>query len=351
VSGRKEAFKLLIERGLLRIGIGVPANAEFEVVGVNNPYGCNETATISTYRRPLPATNLRFLSAVMWDGRESTPPDTKKITYETNPADLIADLGHQAQDATTGHAQATGLLTAAQINEIVNFEAGLYTSQAIDFGAGSLSAGGANGGPGALSTQKFYVGINDSLNQNPKGTPFTPAIFNLFNAWTNSHGQGNDARASIARGEALFNSRTINITGVAGLNDAVGETVVAGTCGTCHDSPNVGNHSLSVPLNIGVSDVTNSLGVGYLPVVTLRNKTTGNIVQTTDPGRALITGAWSDIGKMKGPVLRGLAARAPYFHNGSANSLNDVVTFYNTRFGIGLSAQEKTDLAAFLNSL
>ena len=50
-------------------------------------------------------------------------------------------------------------------------------------------------------------------------------------------------------------------------------------------------------------------------------------------------------------MLRGLAARAPYFHNGSAQSLLDVVNFYDTRFHIGFTAQEKSDLVAFLGSL
>ena len=51
------------------------------------------------------------------------------------------------------------------------------------------------------------------------------------------------------------------------------------------------------------------------------------------------------------PFCRGLAARAPYFHDGSAATLMDVVNFYNRRFSIGLSAQEKIDLVNFLNSL
>ena len=74
-------------------------------------------------------------------------------------------------------------------------------------------------------------------------------------------------------------------------------------------------------------------------------------MQTTDPGRALVTGLWADIGKVKGPILRGLAARAPYFHNGTAATLSDAVTFYDKRFGIGFTAQEKTDLVNFLNAL
>jgi cytochrome c peroxidase len=128
-------------------------------------------------------------------------------------------------------------------------------------------------------------------------------------------------------------------------------TDIAGTCGTCHDTPNIGNHSLPVPLNIGVANLNSPLDVSYLPVITLRNKLTKQTVQTTDPGRALITGNWKDIGKMKGPVLRGLASRAPYFHNGSARTLSDVMDFYDERFNIGLTAREKSDLIAFLSAL
>jgi cytochrome c peroxidase len=348
VNDRRQAYSLLTSKGLIRIALPVPANAEFDVVSVANPYGCNETATVSMYRRPLPTANLRFLSTLMWDGRESTPPSTVKITFATNPGDLLADLGHQAQDATSGHAQGAVPLTPQQQQQIVDFETGLFTAQILDYRAGLLNAGGATGGPKPLATDQFFVGINDPLGQNPTGAAFTPVIFNLFDAWLNSN---QDARAQIARGQKLFNSKTINITGVAGLNDATGIPVFAGNCGTCHDTPNAGNHSVSAPLNIGVGDLTNSLGVSYLPVITLRNKTTKVTVQTTDPGRALITGAWADIGKLKGPILRGLSSRAPYFHNGSANTLLDAVNFYDTRFSIGFTPQEKADLVAFLGTL
>ena len=71
----------------------------------------------------------------------------------------------------------------------------------------------------------------------------------------------------------------------------------------------------------------------------------------TDLGKALISGSCADVGKVKGPILRGLAARAPYFHNGSAHSFEDVVNFYDQRFGIGFTDQEKEDLIAFLQTL
>jgi len=362
IAARRDAYRLLTGKGLIRIALPVPANAEFEVVSVDNPYGCGDPATLSMYRRPLPATNLRFLSTVMWDGRESsTQTGTQKITPTTNPGDLLADLAHQSLDATNGHAQAAIPLTAAQQQAIVAFEMGLVTAQVFDYRAGALNANGALGGPATIATSAmpgFFVGINDPLGGNPRGTPFTPAIFGLFDAWMPpaalTQRQGNDPdsrRASIARGQALFNSKAIQITRVAGLNDDLNAATIPGTCGTCHDSPNVGNHSLAVPLNIGVGDLDSPLDLKYLPVMVLENKTTHETKATTDPGRALITGLWKDVGKVKGPILRALASRAPYFHNGSADSLDDVLEFYDQRFHIGFTAQEKKDLVAFLNAL
>jgi len=93
------------------------------------------------------------------------------------------------------------------------------------------------------------------------------------------------------------------------------------------------------------------LAVGDMPVYVLRHKLTGEMKTVTDPGRALITGQWKDVGRFKGPILRGLAGRAPYFHNGAAASLQDVVDFYDVRFGLALTDQQKADLVAFLRTL
>jgi hypothetical protein len=355
LEGRRQAYSLLVSRGLIRVAVPVPAGAEFEVVSVSNPYGCTETSTLSMYRRPLPSANLRFLSTLMWDGRESsTQTGTTPIAFPTNPQDLLSNLRHQSVDATTGHAQATKAPSPEQQQQIVAFEMALSTAQDLDTIAGSLEANTATGGPKAVVDQPFYIGINDPLGLNPFKTPFTPVIFTLFNdAWVNAaSGNARAQRASIVRGQTLFNSKPINITNVGGLNDATGLSVIKGTCGTCHDAPNAGNHSVSAPLNIGVSDVNGPLDVKYLPVITLRQKKGGHaVISTTDPGRALITGKWADIGKLKGPVLRGLAARAPYFHNGSAASLKEVLDFYDVRFAMGLTEAEKKDLVAFLNAL
>jgi cytochrome c peroxidase len=339
VDARRRAYRMLLSKGLIRVGIGIPANAEFELVAVDDPYQFASSGELSLFRRPLPSTNLRFLSAVMWDGRESAAGAT-----------LHANLIRQALDATQGHAQLVGELTPQQLDEIVDFEMGLTTAQAVDLNAGKLDTQGALGGPVRLWQEDFFIGINDPLDGNPTGAPFTPVAMTLFDSWENLHGSSaQDAnRGAVVRGQKLFNTKPIAITGVAGLNDDLNLSVIQGSCTLCHDTPNVGNHSVSAPLNIGISDA--SIRTPDMPLYTLRNKITGEVTQTTDPGRSLISGRWRDIGRVKGPVLRGLAARAPYFHNGSAATLEDVVDFYETRFSIGFTAQEKADLIAFLRS-
>jgi cytochrome c peroxidase len=99
------------------------------------------------------------------------------------------------------------------------------------------------------------------------------------------------------------------------------------------------------------------LDMSYLPSITVCqvDKTTGsptsNCKTTTDLGQGLIDGRFDHVGKIKGPILRGLSARAPYFHNGSAQTLLDAVRFYESRFGLVLTPQDESDLVAFLSSI
>ncbi len=354
LDARRNAYSMLLNKGLIRVSIGVPANAEFSIAAIDDPHNCAETTPsgLALFRRPLPSTNLRFLTTVMWDGRESFKGQT-----------LDFDLSDQATGATLGHAQAAQAPTQQQIAEIVSFELANFTAQIFDNTAGDLQAEGASGGPKALASQPFFVGINDPLGQNPTGAAFNPVTFTLFDKWSNDDsGDGRPAaRASVARGQALFNTFPITISGVSGLNDLPGVPAsFTGFCTTCHDSPNVGNHSVPLAINIGVTEYppVPALDISGLPVYTIHCSAGaatpighGSTIQTTDPARALITGKCADIGKTKGPILRGLAARAPYFHNGSAATLHDVVNFYDQRFNLNLTDEQKSDLVAFLKSL
>src|SRR5215510_4858320 len=176
LQARKQAYQLLTDKGLIRIGLPLPDNVEFEVTSVDDPYNCNTnpvtgltsptTGIVSVYRRPLPSTNVGFLSAIMWDGREPS-------------------LENQAVDATLGHAEADHPPTAEQVAQIVAFQRGIFTAQLADDVAGRLDRNNATGGPVALSLElaNFFIGINDPLGGNPRNIPFTPEVFNLYQAW------------------------------------------------------------------------------------------------------------------------------------------------------------------------
>jgi len=371
------AHSLLLSAGLIRIPITLAAAPQFQIRAVHDLFGCAITkdiatgaTTVSVYRRPLPTANLRFLSTIMFDGRESILPLNNQATFISN---LIADLKHQAVDATTGHAQAANPPTDAQQTAIVNFELGLFSSQMIDGRAGPLSAHGAHGGQVDLYNSDYYPGMNDSLGADPSGDTFNPVSMTLFDAWTNANA---NPRKDIAAGQAIFNTHPLTITSVRGLNDnaALGRpAMIMGNCTTCHDTPNVGNHSLPLPLDISTghdpvneSDPLVASGLAQLSMPDLPVfEITGCpdpfaaagapaplvTIYTTDPGKGLLTGLCSDVNRIKGPILRGLAARAPYFHNGAAQNLTELVNFYNQRFAMNLSDKEKQQLIAFLNSL
>ncbi|HUQ86586.1 MAG TPA: hypothetical protein VM096_03445 [Vicinamibacterales bacterium] len=88
---------------------------------VDDPYRCGTALTsASMYRRPLPSSNLKFLSAVMWDGRAS------------KPGQAIRDgLINQIVNAVTVHAEGP-TPWPAQVQSIVDFELGLFPTQVAD---------------------------------------------------------------------------------------------------------------------------------------------------------------------------------------------------------------------------
>jgi hypothetical protein len=467
---RAFAYSALLGEGLIRIPLPVPAGAEFDVTATADPYTCAMTcgngvgpacatagATLSEYRRPLPTTNERALSTIMFDARESiantvnitspacvTPPCPIPVCT-TPPCNQSGSLQNQANNATAGHAQGVGL-TSAQEQEIVRFQFQNITAQSVNNvafdasgntipGAGDLSAGGARGGPNALHAQTTFIGHNDNfgdcidatnvtgcrrtlapLGGGARGAPFNPSVFTIYNAW---NGSSDPAKASIARGQALFNTLPIPITNVSGINDEpafcvaapsdpgctsipkTGPKTVNGGCVTCHDAPNFGNHTVVAALNIGLADpqpasasspIGGLAGPGvFLPLYTVTCNAAGNAariassgtagctvggpdctaggpvntdpargamfaptcgsIKVTDVGRALITGKAKQVGRVKGPILRGMPARAPFFHNGFGTDPGKVIDFYDDRFNLGLSAQQQADLINFLNAL
>ncbi|MGZ4957358.1 MAG: hypothetical protein ACXV8Q_19845 [Methylobacter sp.] len=363
----KDAHSLLLNKGLIRIALPVPGNAEFTINVVSDPTTCNTdpdynsladgTKIVSVFRRPAISSNLNFKNItlspgpggnsgnVMWDGREPT-------------------LFTQSVSATLGHAQALSPPTQEQQNQIVQFETKIFNAQYSDNQAGLLNAAFATGGPKVLS------GIppgQAAFLANP------PVTFNEYDAWVTASGNKAAAQKSIERGQRIFNQKSFTISNVAGFNDAFGGGPVVANCAICHNVVGAGSDILpESQRDIGVAGQAQAFN-GAAPATDLPQfKVTCNIddgttagvdangflffgagssVVTNDPGKALITGKCKDVGARTVPSLRGLASHEPFFSDGSAANLDQVVKFYNKRFSIGLSAQEQTDLIHFLGAL
>jgi len=72
-------------------------------------------------------------------------------------------------------------------------------------------------------------------------------------------------------------------------------------------------------------------------------------IETPDPGLALITGDVADVNSFRIPTLWNIKNTAPYFHDNSAQTLEDVLAHY--RLYLPLSAEDSKDIIAFLKLL
>jgi hypothetical protein len=342
LDGRQTAFgSTLLALGVTRFGRTVPATSEFSVIAVEDPAGFATPTSITNFRRPTPTVNEARTSSINWTAGPST--------------DLFVSVRNLVGGASNFHEQRDPAMPVPleQQEAAANFQMGLFFAQSRDSWAGPLDADGAKGGPANLAAQPFAIGANDL--QTPTSTR---KVFDLYDAWAVYDGRlsGNNlaeivrnlARASIYRGQRIFNEHEFDITGVAGLNDLLGQDTVRGTCSTCHNVPNVGGHAVFRTMDLGTADEPSCDPA--LPILTLQHKTTLQTRRVCDMGRGG-NGVWADVGKFRVPPLRGLPARAPYFHDGQARTIGAVIRYYQKRFDMGLTRQQRHDLESFLGAL
>ncbi len=300
-EARRAAYSMLLRRGVFRRGGAPRPNSEWELITVEDPHGFANVNQLVHWRRAMPTINFTTGSAtVNWDAGSNVGKGQR------------AALVNQATRLVTGAMQGPPAPPEV-IAEIVDFESSLVTAQLTMTGVGRLDSDGARGGPEALSAMKKVEGR-----------------FDLFDAWA---GDANPKRAQIARGQEVFNSTNVSHK----------------SCLACHNSANNGTNMENDLFDINTASA--EARTPDLPLYTFRNKATGEIRRLTDAGLGNITGRWIDLGDFKTPTLRGLAARAPYFHNGIAATLEDAVRHYEKHFDFVFTDAERADLVAFLNAL
>jgi len=369
---RESSHSLLLNRGLFRVGLPWPPvqnpAPEFTIEIVRDPTGVNRDPvwglksarpTVSVFRRPRPVANLKYVLApdngvfnVKLGVLLDRDPSTGKPVSMNMMADARAGtLAIQAESAYRDHQEGKAQLRQDQLNQIIAFESQVYAAQIYDNSAKDLAE--ANG-PGALGPMNLFREMAGVLN-----SPAKP-VFLFFDEWKNQ----TEFRQSVARGNDIFLNRTFWVRDVAHINSIGLGNPAKRSCALCHNAVMSGMDRAPGWVDLGTTNFPTWTEpktwneAGELPVFKLTCRPEarphpflGRTIYTSDPGRALITGKCADIGAITMGQFRGLAARAPYFANGSAKSLIELVDYYDRRFDMRLTAQEKEDLVNFLRVL
>jgi hypothetical protein len=385
------SHSLLLERGLFRIALpwpprnerGDPVEPEFDIEVVRDPTGCNtdpvygingQRKEISVYRRPRPAANLRYVSS---SGFGVTPfigktgmlaaidPDTGKPVNMNMMADAREPtLRTQAHSAARTHLQMGMPLTREQLDQIESFERQLYAAQVESRHGVRMDE---PDGPSGLGPHAMAKGEDGVLGNNT-----TRFVFPMEDKWAPPEGQepqdeAAKHRASVQRGHDVFFFRTFWISDAMHINTVGLGNPIKRTCATCHGMHMTGMDTANGWMDVGTTnhpwamEPPESPWAKELPALPLFKITCrsdlpphpflGRTIYTQDPGRALISGKCEDVGAIVIQQFRALAARAPYFSNGSAANIRELVDFYDRRFNIRLTEQERQDLVNFLEVL
>lgn len=374
--GQKASHRLLLERGLFRIPRpwpprgphGQAIDPEFTIEVVRDPTGCNldpqhglqaAVPYISVYRRPRPATNARYLTAIGFDfePKNGLPMILDPANGRPTSGNLMADarvltLEAQALDAMRWHLEVPGAPPPGAVEGVVEFESRLATAMAASRSGGPLDRDGARGGPAFLAAQQ---------PGELQSTASKPIWGEEFGAWLGLLTATPEQRAfrdSVFRGAQLFSGRTFLISDSAGLNNIPLGNPLRDGCAICHNMHRTGMDVAPGQIDLGTTNMPHADPSPELPLFRLTCKDgaaphpyLGRVVLTQDPGFALTTGRCRDIGKITMQSMRGLAARAPYFANGSARTLRDIVDFYDRRYRIGYTERDKQDLVNLMSVL
>ena len=311
VEGRRAAYSTLLSRGVFRRGGALRTPSEWNLIAAEDPNGFANMTRLVHWRRAMPTINFALGSAtVNWDGGNSIGTDQ------------FGGLENQARRNVTGGQQGPVLPTFPApldppfdviIPDIVGFETSLFTAQLIVPGVGNLDSDGARGGPEAMASMTKLAGR-----------------FDLFDAWAD---HTSPAAPSDLPGPGAVQHSEPRRTPVRRLPQ-LGEQRHQHQQHPLRHWHRVGSGPHPRPAPVHVPE---------------RHDGRDPEADRCRPGQRHRD--WVDLGRFKTPTIRALAARAPYFHNGIAATLEDVVRHYETHLGFIFTDAERADLVAFLNAL
>ena len=375
-QGVQASHSMLLEHGVFRIERPWPVTSfndrpvtpDFDIEVVRDPHGCNsapgsgpEAGRMSVYRRPRPVANMKYLLAVgfAYDPKQGLalprdPDDGSFLAGNLMADNRAVNLRLQMEDASRSHQEFLERMDPEDIKRIQAFELSVFTAQQRAGPGVELDSLGALGGPATLRDSE--AGALGS-----QGIP----VFSEFAAWEKISPEEAARmspeelrwRRSVARGARVFRERTFLISDSAGINSPIGfGNPVRNSCVFCHNMTRMGNDVAPGQVDLGTTTQPFADPMPDFPLFRITCKGPphphyGRVILTHDPGFALTTGRCADVGKITLQSMRGLSARAPYFSNGSARDLRGVIDYYERRYSIGYTEQEKQDLVNLMSAL
>ena len=288
-------FSNLVDNGLVRVTMPLPANVVLIDPATGQP---SAETSVDLWRAVIPVFNVAITGPdaqlPVWPpgaprvpimGQDPNGPN-RQGGYQHDAR--FGTLQEQARAALIHHAEVTVEPPADMLDALAAFQQTLFSSSGVERLADAMRSGAA------------FIDPDPELN------------------------------ALEQQGKAVFNR----------------------ACATCHGASShpggsTPERNMVRPIGIRYHNILTACprlttdGFAPCPPRLARNARTYRItladgtfqtVTTSDPGRLLLTGQPADLGVMESTQLRGISRTAPYFHNNSAATLDEVLDLYDAFF-------------------
>ena len=281
-------YSNLTKLGLIRITLPLPAGVKLIDPATNQP--SNETF-VDVWRAVPSLLNVRI-----------TGPDGGKPISSQGPGPTggfqwdgrFSSLQEQALNAMLAHVQITSAPSMKLLDEIAAFEGTIFSSDSVRELADAIDAG-----------------TSPLPDPDPELTPLEQQGKTVFNrACGQCHGNNGSHPSQSTPIEQVFATTTPDVLPRYHKIRSTCPRPVGFGFMPCSDQ---------MMKNVRTYEVTDAHG-------------TKTRITTSDPGRGLLTGNATDFGAFDVPQLRGIARTAPYFHNNSAATLEEVLDHYDAFF-------------------
>jgi len=306
-------FSNLLENGLVRVTMPLPANVRLVDPMTHQP--TNDTA-VDLWRAVMPVFNVAITGpdavAPVWPpgaprvpimGQEPNGPN-RQGGYQHDAR--FGTLQEQARGALFAHAQVSDEPPARMLDDLAAFQQTLFSSPGVELLASAILSG-------STSFPDPDPELNDVEQQGK-------AVFNR--ACAQCH--GGTLHPSTSTPEASFVRPIVRYHGIQA---------------TCPRPATDGFAPCPQRLERNARTYRITLASGAFQFAT-----------TSDPGRLLLTGQPADLGVMDVTQLRGISRTAPYFHNNSAATLEEVLDHYDALFRRAARLNPPPNLPPILSS-